>query len=171
MSVRKIVCGAAGALLLGFGPAVAQDHASHHQQEKLMKGASMAIEGCVVAGENPGAFVLGPAKEIPGRPIASGLRRFYRLDSVGDLRGMVGQVVRVEARIDGIEEGNLEVKPGKAEDGGTIVELEGPGRDVDTTPEVVGVGTSGSTEGAPKTPITVIRLDVDKITAVRACGT
>jgi len=170
MSIRKIVCGATGALLLGFGPAVAQDHAAHHQQTKLMKGASVAIEGCVTAGENDDTYVLGAVREIPGQPVATGLRRFYRLDSVDELRGKVGQIVRVEGRIDGIEDGQIEIKPGKAEDGGVLVELEVPGRDVDTTPATVSVGTAGASADTPKTTITVIKLDVDKVTVVRACG-
>lgn len=170
MSVRKMVCGAAGALLLGFGPALAQDHAAHQDQARLMKGASMAIEGCVTAGENDDTYVLGAVKEIPGRPIQTGLRRFYWLDSVDDLRGKAGQIVRIEGRIDEIEEGKIEIKPGKAADGGTLVELEGPGRDVDTTPAAAGLRTARHTAHTPKTTITVIRLDVDRITAVRACG-
>lgn len=164
---RRISLSFAVAVVLGTGPALAQDHAAHHAQDKLMKGAAVAIEGCVTAGENDDTFVLGAVKEIPGRPLDTGLRRFYRLDSVDELRGKAGQIVRVEGRIDGIEEGKLEVKPGKADDGGTIVELEGPGRDIDTTPAVV--GTTGATAG--KTTVTVIKLDVDKVTPLRACGT
>ncbi|MBA3950018.1 MAG: hypothetical protein H0X44_08765 [Acidobacteria bacterium] len=172
MSVRRIsLCtGALFGLFIGAAPALAQDHAAHNDaQTKLMKGSSVAIEGCVTAGENDDTYVLGAVKEIPGRPVETSLRHFYRLDSVRLLRGKVGQVVRVEGRIDGIEEGKLEVKPGKADDGGTLVELEGPGRDIDSTPAVVGTG--GATAAAGKTTMTVIRLDVDKVTVVRACGT
>ena len=172
MFIRMITCGAAAAVLLGFAPALAQDHAAHHQEGKLMKGASIAIEGCVTAGENDDTFVLGAVREIPGRPVETGLRRVYWLDDVDELEGKVGQVVRVDGRIDGIEEGKMDVKPGKADDGGTIVELEGPGRDVDATPATIGTaGAAGRTAEAPKTSLTVIRLDVDKVTIVRACGT
>lgn len=172
MSMRRIACGAAAVVLLGFGPALAQDHAAHHQQQtKLMKGSSVAIEGCVTAGENDDTYVLAAVREIPGQPVTTALRRVYWLDDVDGLRGKVGQVVRIDGRIDGIEEGKVDVKPGKAEDGGTIVELEGPGRDVDTTPATVSVGTAGAAAEAPKTLLTLIRLDVDKVTALRACGT
>lgn len=168
MVIRRISL-FSGALLISVVPALAQDHAAHTKAEaKLVKGGSVAIEGCVTAGENADTYVLGSVMEIPGRPIETGLRRFYWLDSVSQLRGKVGQVVRVEGRIDGIDEGKMEVKPGKAADGGTLVELEGPGRDIDTTPATV--GTSGGSAAAPKTPITVIKIDVDKVTAIRACG-
>jgi hypothetical protein len=162
----------AAACVLAALPAVAQDHAGHQEQAKLMKGASVAIEGCVTAAENDDAFVLAAVREIPGRPIESGLRVFYRLDSVKELRGRVGQVVRVDGRIDGVTDGNIEIKPGKAKDGGTLVELELPGRDIDTTPAVAGVagvtGTSGKAGDEPKMKITVIKLDVDKVTTVKA---
>ena len=159
----------AAACVLTALPAVAQGQASHDKQDKLMKGASIAIEGCVTAGENDDTFVLGAVREIPGRPIETGLRTFYRLDKIDQLRGKVGQVVRVEGRIDGVTDGNIEMKPGKARDGGTLVELELPGRDVDTTPAVAGVaGTSGKTGDVAKTKITVIKLDVDKVTMVKA---
>lgn len=169
MFIRRISL-FAGALALGAVPVLGQDHSAHHAQDKLMKGSAVAIEGCVTAGENKDTYVLGSVREIPGRPVETGLRLFYRLDSVSQLRDKVGQVVRVDGRIDGIDEGQIEIKPGKAADGGTLVELEIPGRDVDTTPTVVGTsGTSGA--DAPKTKITVIKLDVDKVTTVRACGT
>jgi len=165
----------AAACVLTALPAVAQDHASHDKQDKLMKGASVAIEGCVTAGENDDTYLLTGVKEIPGRPIETGLRTFYRLDSVDELRGKVGQVVRVDGRIDGVTDGNIEMKPGKASDGGMLVELELPGRDVDTKPAVAGVagvaGTSGKPGDTSKMKITVIKLDVDKVTMVKASCT
>lgn len=171
MFIRRISL-FAGALLISAAPAVAQDHPAHQAQEqsgKLMKGSSLAIEGCVVAGENKDTFVLNAVKEIPGRPVETGLIRVYRLDSFSKFRGMAGQVVRVEGRIDGIKEGEIDPKPGEAKDGGMLVEFEVPGRDVDTTPAVV-AGTSG-VSGTTKVKTTVISIDVDKVTAVRACGT
>lgn len=166
MFIRRISL-FSGALLIGALPAVAQDHAAHHTQDKLMKGSTLAIEGCVTAGENKDTFVLGGVKEIPGRPVETGRLRVYRLDDISQFRGKAGQVVRVEGRIDGIEEGEIDPKPGEAKDGGMLVEFEVPGRDVDTTPAVV-AGATG-TRGVAKVKTTVIKIDVDKVTAVRAC--
>lgn len=172
MFIRRISL-LSGALLISAAPVVAQDHAAHNTQDKLMKGSSIAIEGCVTAGENKDTFVLNAVREIPGRPVETGLTRVYWLDSISQIRGMAGQIVRVEGRIDGIQEGRMEVKPGQAADGGTIVELEGPGRDIDATPATVGTaGGMGTAPAAgPKKLTTVIKIDVDKVTAVRACGT
>lgn len=165
MFIREISVLAAG-LLISAAPAAAQDHSAHAAHEKLMKGAALSIEGCVTAGENKDTVVLGQVKEIPGRPVETGMLRVYRLDDVKKFRGMVGQVVRVDGRIDEIEEGEIDPKPGEAKDGGMLVEFELPGRDVDTTPDVVrGSGVTGTA----KVKTTVIELDVDKVTPVRAC--
>lgn len=167
MFIRRISLFSA-ALLISSAPALAQDHSAHAKAEaKLVKGAALAIEGCVTAGENKDTYVLGSVKEIPGRPVETGLIRVYRLDDISQFRGKAGQVVRVEGRIDGIEEGEIDPKPGEANNGGMLVEFEVPGRDVDTTPAVV-AGTSGAS-GAAKVKTTVIKIDVDKVTAVRAC--
>ena len=169
MLVRRLSL-LSGALLIvlgGVAPALAQDHAAHAKAEaKLMKGASVAIEGCVTAGENKDTFVLGSVKEIPGRPVETGMLRVYRFKSASQFRGTVGQVVRVDGRIDGIEEGEIDPKPGEAKSGGMLVEFEVPGRDVDTTPAVV-AGTGAS--GTAKVKTTVIKIDIDKVTALRAC--
>lgn len=158
-----------GAVLISALPALAQDHAAHAKAEaKLVKGGSLAIEGCVTPGENKDTFVLGSVKEIPGRPVETGLIRVYRLDDISQFRGKAGQIVRVEGRIDGIEEGEIDPKPGEANNGGLLVEFEVPGRDVDTTPGVIAGSTKG-TGGAVKMKTTVITIDVDKVTAVRAC--
>ena len=167
MFIRRISV-FSGALLLSALPALAQDHAAHDAQGRLMKGSAMTIEGCLTAGENEDTFVLGPVKEIPDRPVETGLLRVYRLNDISQFRGKAGQVLRVEGRVDGIEEGEIDPKPGEAKDGGALVEFEVPGRDVDTTPAVV-AGTSGVT-GTAKVKTTVIKIDVDKVTAVRACG-
>lgn len=167
MFIRRISL-FAGALLVGAAPALAQDHAAHAAQDKLMKGSAIALEGCVTPGENKDTFVLGAVKEIPGRPVETGLVRVYRLDDISQFRGKAGQVVRVEGRVDGIEEGEIDPKPGEANNGGLLVEFEVPGRDVDTTPAVIEGSTKG-TGGAVKMKTTVIKIDVDKVTAVRAC--
>ena len=166
MLIRRIPLFVA-ALFLAAAPALAQDHASHDKHEKLMKGSSLVLEGCVTTGENKDTFVIGKVREIPGRPVDTGLLRYYRFDDVSEFRGMAGKVVRIEGRIDEIEDGQIQTKLGEANNGGTLVELEGPGRDIDTTPEVIGANTV--TADGQKKKVTIIVVDVDKVTAVRAC--
>ena len=145
-------------------PALAQDHSAHKAQSKLVKGSSIAIEGCVTAGQKADTFVLGSVKEIPGAPVETGLRRIYWLDQK-HLRGHTGHVVQIAGRIDKLETHEVEVKRG--DDGGTWVEIEGPGAQVKTSPATIGVGTSGQTKKEVDIPTTVVRLKVDKVTLVK----
>ena len=90
MFIRRISLFSA-ALLISSAPALAQDHSAHAKAEaKLVKGAALAIEGCVTAGENKDTYVLGSVKEIPGRPVETGLIRVYRLDDISQFRGKAG---------------------------------------------------------------------------------
>ena len=50
----------------GISPQAQDQHAAHKAETKLMKGASVAIEGCVTAGQKRDSFVLASVKEIPG---------------------------------------------------------------------------------------------------------
>lgn len=148
-------------------PALAQDHSAHQAQTKLMKGAAVAIEGCVTAGQKADTYVLGSVTEIPGAPVETGMRRFYWLNSTKQLRGHVGHVVRIAGRIDKIEKHELEVKLGANDDGSAVVEIEGPGKQVKTSPATVGVSTAGQTAKEVDIPTTVIRLKVDKVTMLK----
>jgi len=161
----------AAALTLAAVPARAQDHASHRAETKLMKGASVAIEGCVTAGQKPNTFVLGSVKEIPGQPVETGLRRVYWLDSTTSLRGHVGHRVQIAGRIDRLEKHEIEVKLGDDGKGGAVVEIEGPGGQIKTSPAAAGIVTSGQTAKEVDIPTTVIRLEVDKVTMLNdSCG-
>jgi hypothetical protein len=156
---RCIFAVAAACVLTAF-PAIAQDH-SAHQQTKLVKGSSVAIEGCVTAGQKSGTFVLGTVKEIPNQPIDTGKRRVYWVERK-HLRGHVGHVLQLTGRIDDVSTQELEVK---STDEGIVVEIEVPGRQGKTTPDVLPVPTSGQKE--VDIPTTVIKLKVDKVTMVK----
>lgn len=151
------------AAVLALNPAQDQ-HAAHKAETKLMKGASVAIEGCVTAGQKRDSFVLASVKEIPGAPLETGLRRFYWLDSTKQLRGHVGHVVQIVGRIDKVEQHELEVKLGANDDGSAVVEIEGPGGQIKTSPAALGVSTAGQTAKEVDIPTTVVRLKVDKVT-------
>jgi len=144
-------------------PALAQD-STHHAQTKLMKGASIAIEGCVTRGAENDSYVLGSVKEIPGQPVETGLRRVYWLDSRKHVRDHVGYVVRLQGRIDKVGQDEIEVKNTRE---GMKVEIEGPAKQVTTSPAVVPVPTTGAKETDIR--ITTIRLKVDKVTRMGGC--
>lgn len=150
-------------------PALAQDHA-HQSQAKLVKGSSIAIEGCVTAGQKADTFVLGSLKEIPGVPLETGMRRVYWLDSTKQLRGHAGHTVQIAGRIDKVETSEIEVKLGANDDGSAVVEIEGAGTQIKTSPATIGVGTAGQTKKEVDIPTTVVRLKVDKVTMKGSCG-
>ena len=163
----KHIAGFAGACALAAVPALAQDHSAHGAQSKLMKGASVAIEGCVTAGQKADSYVLGSVKEVPGQPVETGMRRLYWLDSTKQLKGHAGHAVRVEGRIDKIEKSEIEVKLGEDDKGGAFIEIEGPGKQVKAAPAAAGISTAGQTAKEVDIPITVIRLNVDKVTMLK----
>lgn len=163
----KHIAGFAGACALVAVPVLAQDHSAHSAQSKLMKGSSVAIEGCVTAGQKTDSYVLGSVKEIPGGPVETGMRRVYWLDSTKQLKGHAGHVVRVEGRIDKIEKAEIEVKIGEDEKGGAVIEIEGAGKQVKTAPGTAGISTAGQTAKEVAIPTTLIRLNVDKVTMLK----
>ena len=163
----KHMTGVAAACVFVAVPLLAQDHSAHTAQSKLMKGSSVAIEGCVTAGQKADTYVLGSVKEVPGQPVDTGMRRIYWLDSTKQLKGHAGHVVRVEGRIDKIEKSEIEVKLGADDKGGAVIEIEGPGAQVKTAPATAGISTAGQTAKEVDVPTTLIRLNVDKVTMLK----
>jgi hypothetical protein len=157
--MSRCIFAVAAACVLTALPTRAQDHSAH--QTKLVKGSSIAIEGCVTAGQKSDTFVLGTVKEIPGQPIETGKRRVYWV-ARKHLRGHVGHVVQLTGRVDNVSTHELEVK---SNDDGVVVEIEGDGRQVKTTPATLPVPTTGQKE--VDIPTTVIKLNVDKVTVVK----
>ena len=163
----RYLSGITAACVLTALPALAQDPASQKAQSKLIEGASVAIEGCVTAGQKPHTFVIGSVMEIPGVPIDTGQKRIYWLDSPKHVRGHAGHIVRLEGRIDKVEQHEIEVKLGEKGEA-AWAEIEGPGRQVKTAPATIGVGTAGQIAKEVDIPTTVIRLKVDKVTVVKS---
>jgi hypothetical protein len=153
-------------------PALAQTTAVHNEHNKLVKGNTIAIEGCVTAGEKSGTFVLGTVREIPGVPVETGRKRVYWLDSTKHVKGHVGHVVMLTGRIFDLERSEIEVELGAGETGGAVARIEGPGMgEVKVPPALVGVGTSGQTAKQVDVPITLVKIKVDKVSVVRTtCG-
>ncbi len=168
--MRKISL-AAAALLLSFAPAAAQDTAAHNRNTALAKGAAISIEGCVAAGQKADTFVLGTVKEIPGSVVQTGQRRIYWLDSTKHLRGHVGHHVQINGRVTDLERSEMEVELGAGKNGGAVAKIEGPGQaEVQVAPAAVGVGTAGQTKKEVDIPILLVKINVDSVKALRACG-
>jgi len=154
--------------LFAAAPAQAQDTATHNHQTELTKGMSIAIQGCVVAGEKADTFVITDLTEIPGAPIQTGRKRFYWMEAK-HLRGHVGQLILVSGQIKDLERSEIEVELGAGENGGAVAKVEGPGMaEVKTTPANVEVSAAGQTQQEVDTPIVLVKIDVSDVKVVNA---
>jgi hypothetical protein len=149
-------------LLVGI--AIAAGVVVQAQSPTTAKGEPVTIRACVKAGIDPGSVVLNRVYEVRGGAlIAPAVSRpvVYWLDDSRKLRSRIGEMVEVTGRIQGV--GTSEADIQRQPDGSLIVELEGPGNDVETTldavPEVV--GTSGTRTDVETT---LIRMHVEQVT-------
>lgn len=138
---------------------------------KYDKGATVTIQGCVVAGEGGGTHVLTNVKEWPIANSPNGIYgpRHYWLDDLkADLSSHVGQTIQVTGTILDLEESEVEREPGGWH-GGTRVAIERPGRDVFTSPVNAGVNRADATSRQDM-KITLLRLKVEKfMTVMKIC--
>lgn len=159
-------------LAVGVGAASALPAAQVPSLESL-EGQEIAIRGCVRAGIERDTFVLNRITEVQGQGRVLALRQqlvrpvIYWLDDVKGLRGRVGRMVEVSGEIDDVNESEVDFQEGPDRLGGLIVELEGPGRDVRTTPDVVRevVGTAGGAS-RPDVQTIVLKIDVRSVRVV-----
>ena len=134
---------------------------------KYDKGSTVTIQGCVVAGEKPGTFVLTGVTESPvGRsPDGKYGPRFYWLDKTADdLKPHVGHVIQVRGVIADVEESEIEREPG-GWNHGVRVAIELPGQDVLTSPRTAGIPVADRASHTDK-KITLLKLDVQALTMV-----
>lgn len=157
------------ALAVAFGLSAGISAASIEQADgqKYEKGATVTLQGCVTAAEAKDTWVLTNVREWPVATSDMGKygKRYYWLDKIGkDLRQHGGHTIQVTGKIDEVKKSEIDIHTGESE-GGMTVEIEGPGKDVKTTPEnaqVVGAITGKDI------PITLLKVKVDDIKMVAA---
>lgn len=166
MERSKIAAGlaVASSLTAGWAAGVAQRNVDGNKYDI---GATVSIQGCVVAGEAPDSYVLAGVQEWPvaNSPMGKHGPRHYWIDKgVSELKDHVGQTIQLTGKITHLEESELEREPGGWK-GGTRVAIELPGRDVVTSPANAGVGRAnvGKREDIK---ITLLKLKVDKLLMV-----
>ena len=134
------------------------------------KHRPITMRGCVQDGATKGHYVLRDFAEfstdggailpeyVAGRKVAFWLEDLPKLDK------HLGRMVEVKGEV--IETSEAQTEP-KIQDGKFIVEVEGPGRDVDLTAAqaLEAIGTTGTQ--AQK--LLLVRVDVDKVTAIGPC--
>lgn len=163
----RIIYNTAAALIIGgltMGTAVSAQPGSAKEHTV---GRNVTLTSCVTKGQTADTFVLTQTADVPVHPATMG-RVVYWLDSVKPIRAHVGHQVRITGKITGVEQSQMEVKLGEDEKGGWTVEIEGPGKDVRTSPEKAGVETAGRESGKSDIKTTLVKLAVEEVTMVAA---
>ena len=150
------------ALAAGTSSVAAQAQADGKKYEK---GATVTLQGCVVAAEKKDTYVLTNVREWPVANSDMGKygKRYYWLDKGSkDMKGHLGHTIQVIGKISDVEKSEIEMKAGES-GMGLNVEIEGPGRDIVTPAANANVNPAGRTAGKNDIPITLLKLKVDEI--------
>ena len=133
--------------------------------KKYDKGATVTLQGCVIAGQDKGTFVLGKVQEWPigNSEMGKHGQRMYWIDKKGDdMKAHLGHTIQLTGKITDVEKSEMEVKTG--ENGiGQVVRIEGPGKDVVTPPANANVTLAGKTDDIP---ITLLKLKIEELKMV-----
>ncbi len=82
-----------------------------------------------------------------------------------DLKGHLGHTIQLTGKITDVEKSEMEVKAGES-GAGTVVEIEGPGRDVITSPANANVDMAkrpNTASGKDDIKITLLKVKVDEL--------
>lgn len=132
--------------------------------KKYDKGSKIALQGCVTAAEKKDTYVLTQVREWPPASTPAGKYgpRMYWIDKESkDLKPHLGHTVQLEGKITDVEKSEMDFKAAD-DDHGLLVKIEGPGRDVVTTPEKAGVNVS-ALPNKDDIKITLLKLKIDDI--------
>jgi hypothetical protein len=96
-------------------------------------------------------FILTDVTQSPGAggvilpEIAHGRRVLFWIKNDAAIRNHPNKMIEVTGRFTNLKESEIELKAGRNSDGGLMVEIEGPGRDVRAPNRAVGteLGTAG----------------------------
>ena len=162
------------AVALGFGAGSAAIFANEQGDgQKYEKGATVTLQGCVVAAEKKDTYVLTNVREWPVGNSDMGKfgKRYYWIDKAGkDMKAHLGHTIQLIGKISDVEKSEIEFKSG--ENGmGMNVEIEGPGRDVRTPAANANVNAAGAAAGKNDIPITLLKLKVEEIKMTSATCT
>jgi len=159
------------ALLLASAPlAAAQQDAPNPARER-----EIVLRGCVMPALND-TYILSDVTQTPGPggvtlpEIAHGRRVLFWLKNDAPIRNHANKMIEVTGRFTNLKESEIELKPGRQSEGGLVVEIEGPGKDVRASNDAVGaaLGTAGR-QTPEKNDIKTYLAEV-RVTYVREVG-
>jgi hypothetical protein len=131
------------------------------------RGSAITLTSCVEKAQNDDGdkFVLTHLADVPAYPEIHG-RVVYWVDEVGKIRPHVGRQIRLTGTITDVDQAEMEVKLGAGENGGAVVEIEGHGTQVKTSPRSADVSTRNQKEKERDIPTTVVKLRIDRVDVV-----
>jgi hypothetical protein len=135
--------------------------------KKYDKGATVTLQGCVVAADKKDTYVLSRVQEWPiaNSEMSKYGPRYYWIDKRGDdMKAHLGHTIQVVGKITDVEKSEIELKPGE-KGVGQVVEIEGPGRDIVTSATNAGVNMA-TRPNTNDIPITLLKLKVDELKMV-----
>ena len=130
--------------------------------KKYDKGATVTLQGCVVAAEKKDTYVLTNVREWPIATSDMGKfgKRYYWIEKTDKMKGHEGHTIQLTGKITDVEKSEIEWKAGESGNGFNV-EIEGPGRDVKTSAPNADVKTAAPSK--TDIPITLLKLKVDDI--------
>ena len=142
--------------------------------KKYEKGATVTLQGCVVAAEKKDTYVLTNVREWPVANSDMGKfgKRYYWIEKTDKMPAHAGHTIQLTGKITSVEKSEIEFKAGESGNG-INVEIEGPGRDVRTPAANAAVATPPPGHAGKEMPITLLKLKVDdiKMTAANCTST
>ena len=158
LTATTLILGLIGAA--GVSPVAAQAQADG---KKFDKGSTVTLQGCVVAAEKKDTYMLTNVREWPLAVSDMGKhgKRMYWIEKSDKMKAHVGHTIQVIGKITDVEKSEMELKAGENGNGFTV-EIEGPGRDVVTTPGNAGVKTE-SLPNKNDIKITLLKMKIDDI--------
>ena len=151
------------AVALGLSAGISAVSAqSQADGKKYDKGATVTLQGCVVAAEKKDTFVLTNVREWPIANSDMGKfgKRYYWIEKTDKMKGHQGHTIQLIGKISDVEKSEIEWKAGESGNGFNV-EIEGPGRDVKTSAPNADV--NAVTPSKTDIPITLLKLKVDDI--------
>jgi hypothetical protein len=144
----------------GLSPVSAQAQADG---KKFDKGATVTLQGCVVAAEKKDTFILTQVREWPiaNSDVGKFGKRYYWIEKTDKMRDHLGHTIQISGEITDVVKSEIELKAGESGNGFTV-EIEGPGKNVVTPAGNAAVRTD-SRPNTDDIPITLLKLKVNDV--------
>ena len=164
--------------LIAFAMVLAVVPAASASQQATSTKRQMTFHGCVMPGADKSTYVMTDVMAVPGPggatmpEVAHGRRVLFWLHNDDAVKNHIGHMVEVRGEFRDLEKSEIELKAGPQNEGGLVVEFEGPGKDVRVPNSAVGaaVGTAGRTVPEKNdVPTYLAHINVEDVKVMGEC--